>query len=121
MIRLNHILTAGLMLAASAVSASAHDYRYGNDTSDIDARRASEIRRIEEGRRSGQLSWREYRFLKAEQARIAEHERQAKTDGYVSPDERRRLNRELDQASADIYRLKHNDEVAGRRHWYRWW
>ena len=121
MIRLNHILAAGLMLAASAVSAHAHDYRYGIDTSDIDARRTSEIRRIEEGRRAGQLSWREYRLLKAEQARIAEHERQAKADGYVSPEEHRRLQRELDQASADIHRLKHNDEVAGRRYWYRWW
>lgn len=121
MIRLNHMLTAGLMLAASAASANAHDYRYGSDTSDIDARRASEIRRIEEGRQTGQLSWREYRFLKAEQARIAEQERQAKADGYVSPEERRRLNRELDQASTDIRRLKHNDEVVGRRHWYRWW
>lgn len=121
MSHLNHILAAGLMLAASAISASAHDYRYGKDTSEIDARRAGEIRRIEEGRSSGELSWREYRFLRAEQSRIAEHERHAKSDGYVSPEERHRLNRELDRASADIYRLKHNGEVAGRRHWHRSW
>ena len=37
------------------------------DTRDIDARRANQIRRIEEGRRSGQLNWREYRFLRHEQ------------------------------------------------------
>ena len=115
MIRLNRVALAATLLLANAVAASAHDR---NDTSDIDARRASEARRIEEGRRSGQLSGREYRFLKVEQARIADDERRAKADGYVSPEERRRLNRELDQASSDIHRLKHNNETA---FWRRWW
>jgi len=111
-------LAATLLLATTAV-ASAHDYGY-NDTGNIDARRASEMRRIENGRRSGQLTWREYRFLRAEQARITADERRAKADGYVSPYERRRLNRELDQASYDIHRLKHNDRVAWWRRWPGW-
>ena len=116
---MNRLALAAALLVTSVGAASAYD-RY-NDTSDIDARRARESQRIEDGRRTGQLSGREYRFLRAEQARIADHERQAKADGYVSPDERRRLNQELDQASANIHRLKHNDEVSGRRYWYRWW
>ena len=66
-------LAATLLIATSAV-ASAHDYRY-NDTNNIDGRRAFEMRRIENGRRSGQLTWREYRFLRYEQARIAADER----------------------------------------------
>jgi len=103
-------LVATLLLATTAV-ASAHDYRY-NDTNNIDGRRASEMRRIENGRRSGQLTWHEYRLLQNEQARIAADERRAKADGYLSLYERRRLNQELDQASRDIYRLKHNDRVA---------
>ena len=115
MIRLNSLALATAVILTSVAAASARDL---NDTSDIDARRASEARRIEEGRRSGQLSGREYRVLKAEQTRIADDERRAKADGYVSPEERRRLNRELDQASSDIHRLKHNSETA---YWRRWW
>jgi uncharacterized membrane protein YebE (DUF533 family) len=113
------ILAAALLLGSTAV-ASAHDWR-GYSAGDIDARRANQTRRIEEGRRSGQLNWREYRLLKREQAHITADERRAKADGYVSLSERRRLNRELDQAGRDIRRLKHNDEVAGWRRWHRWY
>ena len=109
--------TAVMLLLATTAVASAHDYR-GYGTNDIDVRRANQIRRIEDGRHSGQLSWREYRFLRREQAHIAYDERRAKADGYVSPYERRRLNRELDESSRDIYRLKHNDQLA---RWRRWW
>jgi hypothetical protein len=113
-------ILAVILLSASTAVVSAHDWSGYYDTRDIDARRANQMRRIEQGRRSGQLSWREYRFLRREQAHIAADERRAKADGYVSRYERRRLNRELDQASHDIYRLRHNHEVAGWRRWYRW-
>jgi hypothetical protein len=112
------ILAAALLLGSTAI-ASAHDWR-GYSASDIDARRANQMRRIEEGRRSGQLNWREYRYLKREQAHIAADERRAKADGHLSLSERRRLNRELDQAGRDIRRLKHNEQVAGSRRWNRW-
>lgn len=123
MIRSRHLVLSTLLLAASAMTAHAEHPSFApNGTADIDARRANEMRRIEEGRRSGELSWREYRVLKAEQHRIAEHERHAKADGYISPAERRELNREIDQASAHIYSLKHNGETAnGWRRWSRWW
>jgi hypothetical protein len=114
------ILAAAMLLAGTAV-AGAHEwsgYYYGRD---IDARQANQMRRIEEGRRSGQLTWREYRFLRREQAQIAADERRAKADGYLSPSERRRLNYELDRASRDIYRLRHNDEVAWWRRRYSWY
>jgi hypothetical protein len=99
---------AATLLVASTTVVSAHDY----GTSGIDARRAWEQRRIDNGLRSGQLTWHEYRYLEREQARIARDERRAKADGYVSAQERYHLNRELDRASRDIYRLKHNDRVA---------
>jgi hypothetical protein len=109
-------LAVALLVGTTAV-AGAHDYSsYG--TRDIDARRAWEARRIENGLRSGQLTWREYRFLRREQGRIGADERRAKADGYVSPSERYRVNRELDRASRHIYRLKHNDRVAW---WRRYW
>jgi hypothetical protein len=48
------------------------------------------------------------------EAQVAADERRAKADGYLSAYERRRLNRELDEASSDIHRLRHNDRVS-------WW
>jgi hypothetical protein len=111
---MKYLALAATTLVASTTIASAHDYGYG--TSGIDARRAWEQRRIVNGVRTGQLTWGEYRHLEREQARIARDERRAKADGYVSPYERNRLNRELDRASGDIYRLKHN----GRTAWWRW-
>jgi hypothetical protein len=111
---MKYLALAATTLVASTTIASAHDYGYG--TSGIDARRAWEQRRIVNGVRTGQLTWGEYRHLEREQAQIARDERRAKADGYVSPYERNRLNRELDRASGDIYRLKHN----GRTAWWRW-
>jgi hypothetical protein len=111
---MKYLALAATTLVASTTIANAYDYGYG--TSGIDARRAWEQRRIVNGVRTGQLTWGEYRQLEREQARIARDERRAKADGYVSPYERYRLNRELDRASGDIYRLKHN----GRTAWWRW-
>ncbi len=113
-------LAAALVLTSVA---GAHAYDFGsNSTADIDARRSQELRRIEDGRRTGQLSNREYRSLVAEQQKIGRDERLAKSDGYVSPAERARLNAEVSHASADISRLKHNGETAYNRPWYRrWW
>ncbi len=114
-------LAAALVLTSVA---GAHAYDFGsNSTADIDARRAQELRRIEDGRRTGQLSNREYTRLMAEQRQIAYDVRVAKADGYVSPAERARLNAEVNQADRDISRLKHNQESAyNHRSWYRrWW
>ena len=114
------VLSAALVFASAA---GAHAYDFGaNATRDIDAKRAQEMRRIEEGREAGQLSAREYRYLMHEQRQIARDERTAKADGYVSPAERARLNAEVNRASADITRLKHNGETAYNTPWYRrWW
>ena len=113
------VVAAAILLASSAV-ASAHDWNGYYGTGDIDARRANQARRIEEGRRSGQLTWGEYRYLRREQAQIAADERRAKANGYVSAHERRRLNRELDESGRDIHRLRHNERAAWWRRWQRW-
>ena len=67
---MNRTVIAVMLLLATTAVVSAHDYR-SYDTRDIDARRANQISRIEEGRRSGQLNWRKYQFLRHEQAQIA--------------------------------------------------
>jgi hypothetical protein len=115
-------------LVASLTGTSANASGPCMSTHNIDAMRAREHARIEQGRQSGQLTWFEYRRLKAEQLRIAADERFAKIDGCVSPAEYRRIEQELQQASAHIHALKHNEQVAGRRddhegrRWYRrWW
>jgi len=92
-------LVTTLLLATTAV-ASTHDYRYNDNTNNIEGPRASEMRRIENGRRSDHLTSREYRLLRNEQARIAADERRTKADGYVSHYEPRHLNQELDQAKS---------------------
>ena len=74
----------------------------------INGRQYREQRRIREGIRSGELTRREAGRLEAEQARIRVDERFARRDGYISPRERARLDRELDRASHDIYRQKHD-------------
>ena len=108
-------LTGAALLATTSI-ASAHEYGYGG-TGDIDARRANQEQRIEQGVRSGELTRGEYFRLETEQARIRQLERQAKADGYVSPAERARLRQAQDDASRHIYHEKHDSE---RRGW-RWW
>jgi len=46
--------TAVMLLLTTTVAASAHEYR-GYGISDVDSRRANQMRRIEDDRRSGQL------------------------------------------------------------------
>jgi hypothetical protein len=64
--------------------------------------------RIRQGIRSGELTRVEAARLEAQQARIRVSERFARVDGYVTRRERARLDRELDRASRNIYRQKHD-------------
>ena len=117
------LMAAGVFaVLASAGAAQADGYRFWNtSTPRIDAREAWQAREIEQGRRSGQLSAREYSELRAEQVRIHELERRAKADGYVSSAERNQLRAAQTQAERHIQRDLHNRETAGsgvRRTWY---
>ena len=76
----------------------------------VNGRQYREQHRIREGVRSGELTRREAGRLEAEQARIRVDERFARRDGYISPRERARLDRDLDRASRDIYRQKHDGQ-----------
>jgi hypothetical protein len=91
------LLSGALLLGLSAVSFAG-----------INGRQHREQQRIREGIRSGELTRREAVRLEAEQARIRGYERYARRDGYISPRERARLDRELDRASRDIYHQKHD-------------
>ena len=93
------LLSGALLLGLSAVSLAG-----------INRREYREQQRIRQGIRSGELTRREAGRLEAEQARIRVSERNARRDGYISPRERARLDRELDRASRDIYRQKHDGQ-----------
>jgi hypothetical protein len=61
-----------------------------------------------QGVRSEEVTSREFRHLEWEQASIEAHRRMAWSDGTLSPWEARRLIREQNHASRDIWRTKHN-------------
>jgi hypothetical protein len=102
------ILAAAAVLAALSTGAMADR---------IDQRQAEQAYRIEEGRRSGELTRSEYASLRAEQARIADMERRAKADGFVTRHEARDIARAQHAASRHIYQETHDNQ----RRWYRRW
>jgi hypothetical protein len=97
----------------------------GARTPGIDRRQTEQAQEIERGRSNGSLTDREYRDLRAEQARIDELERRAKADGVVSDQERRQIRAAQQAAGRHIIDEELDGERAGRhrRHggWRGWW
>lgn len=80
----------------------------GPRTRRINQRQENQQDRIQQGIRSGELTRREARRLESIEGRIQANKLIDKSDGHVSARERAQLNRELNRASRDIYRAKHN-------------
>ena len=74
----------------------------------INHRQENQQDRIQQGIKSGELTRREARRLEGIEGKIQADKLIDKSDGHVSPRERAQLNRELNRASHDIYRAKHN-------------
>lgn len=90
-----------------------HQYRRHDGfgpVSSIDQRQWRQHRRIAEGIRSGELTPQEVRQLRREQAQIQRMEQRFLADGRLSPGEWRHLDRELDDASRNIWRQKHDHQ-----------
>ena len=104
------VLVALAALTATAATASADE---------IDRRQARQEQRIQEARRSGELTRREYVALEAEQSRIRDLERRAKADGYVSASERAQIRAAQNDASRHIRAESTDNERRG--FWRRWW
>ena len=96
------LVAAVFLLGASAVTMAG--------PRGINAREHREQQRINQGIRSGELTRREAGRLEAGLARIRINERFARSDGYISPRERARLERELNRESRGIYRQKHDGQ-----------
>ena len=93
-------------LAAVAFTLAAGSAFAGDPS--INHRQARQHARIAQGVASGELTARETARLTAEQRAIAAEERYYKRDGRLSAWERADLQRDLDVASRDIYRQKHD-------------
>jgi len=106
-------LATGFTLAVASIGAFAQVTMA--PTSRIDQREANQQARIDAGLASGQLTRREARGLERELAQIRAAERHARSDGVVTPRERRQLERLQDRASANIRAALHDDDVAHRR------
>ncbi|MBI5659104.1 MAG: hypothetical protein HZC43_06050 [Nitrosomonadales bacterium] len=91
---------------ARAEARQNHPARHG-----VDAREHRQHQRINRGVRSGQLTREETRDLAAQQREIRQKERQYRSDGKFTKEERKDVQQDLNQASKDIYREKHDGET----------
>lgn len=74
----------------------------------VNARQHNQQGRIVQGARSGELTRRETGRLASEQRDIRQLEREYKSDGTLTRDERRDLHQEQNEASRHIYNQKHD-------------
>lgn len=77
----------------------------------VNARQHNQHDRIAQGVRSGSLTKDEAKGLRDEQRSIRQDERQYKSDGTLSRDERKDLHQDLNAASRNVYNEKHDAEV----------
>lgn len=76
-----------------------------------DAREHRQHERIAQGVHSGQLTRDEAKGLRAEQRDIRQKEKQYRSDGKFTKEERKDVQHDLNQASKDIYKEKHDAET----------
>lgn len=77
-------------------------------TPKVKKKQATQQARIQEGKRSGELTRVEMRQLQREQREINRHKNLAKADGKVTPRERKILRQEQKRSNRNIYRKKNN-------------
>lgn len=78
-------------------------------TPEVTKRQINQQERIEQGKKSGELTKKEAATLEKREAKIQHDKKVAKSDGVVTPAEKAKLNREENRTSRAINRKKHND------------
>ena len=96
--------------AAQAGPRAGNHHHHHQRHNAIDQRQHNQADRIRQGVRSGELTKSEARGLVKEKREIRQTERQYKSDGVLTRDERRDLRQEQNQASRHIYKEKHDGE-----------
>ncbi|HZP85986.1 MAG TPA: hypothetical protein VFB54_04140 [Burkholderiales bacterium] len=104
------IALATFTLTSISTLAMAGDPSPGTQDPGVNKRQHRQHQRIVQGIRSGELTRSEARALRAEQRAIRAEEREFKADGELTRGERRELHRDLNEASRDIYREKHDND-----------
>ncbi len=100
-------LTGIIMTGALLTIALPHPFLAG--AGEIGDRQKLQQERIGEGIESGALKPKEAIKLEAEEGKIRREKRRFKrNDGKLGPKERAKLNKDLDKASKDIYKEKHD-------------
>ncbi len=97
------MIKSTLIATAVLIASSAAALAYTPSRNDIDARQQRQLGIIEQGRQSGDVTWREGLRLRAEQRNIAATEARLAADGRLSKADRRRLNDLQLNASDRIY------------------
>ena len=113
------MFAASLALVASTLIAAP---AFAHDGSSIEREFNSQQSRIEQGVRSGQLTYREAAVLRGEQDHIATLIARARRDGFIDHHERTEIEHAQAAASQHIYAEKHDAEVNTapvRR--FGWW
>lgn len=100
------------ILALLAAAAAAPVLAQSGTAPGFTQRDINQEKRIEQGLQSGQLTTREAARLQREQAHIDRMQARALADGELTASERARINAAQNQASADIYRQKHDAQTG---------
>lgn len=74
----------------------------------VKERQIKQHNKIEQGIKNGELTRREATTLKKQQLEIQKHKIEAKSDGIVTPIEKKKLDKEQNRAAKNIYIKKHN-------------
>jgi len=108
------IIAAVLTSLISATAFAQAPAALGTNTPKIDKREANQAARIDQGVASGVLTGKEAARLENGQARVATAEANAKADGTVTRQERKRLKRMENKQSRHIKHKhqKHNKQTA---------
>lgn len=85
------------------------------NTTRVDRREQKQQKRVADGLKDGSLTSGEAAKVEGEEAKIQQDEAKAKADGVVTSDERKQLNRELNQTGREIKRDSDNTPVIDRR------
>lgn len=116
---LSTLLGIGLaaLLGNNALAGENHDRKHdharhaSHAEKNINAREHRQMDRIKQGVRSGQLTGEETKTLAAQQREIRQEERQYRSDGKFTREERKDVQHDLNKASKAIYKEKHDTET----------
>ncbi|MGI4749728.1 MAG: hypothetical protein ACRYFB_03755 [Janthinobacterium lividum] len=102
------VFITGLFVAALAISSAAEAQ---TKTPVINYRQRNQEKRINRGVKNGELTKNEAHTLRKDEKTISSEKRLAKSDGKVTPGERKMIRHQENRDSRAIYRKKHNAKV----------